>query len=234
MGRKIVDHNIKDKFNLHKMEEAEGGTYFSKIEIPDHVKYLKFKTWINRNECVYKIIKFTKMKKEWEWDNGWHYFLFDENNNSYEVEKFEDIYILSEEEYNRYEERKREMKNKMKDIDPYGEEDWIIKENRIIKKFKIFEQNLELDPYGEEDWEDEDINLTTINNNTIINIGDKIYYHYCRNGHPIIIGKVIDIIKSKKIIMYVLRKLNGAIRYRSRNDLMGCGARVKNRIKNEN
>ena len=48
--------------------------------------------------------------------------------------------------------RREELKNRMKDVDPYGEEDWENESNTFN----------ELDPYGEEIWEDETLQIDTL------------------------------------------------------------------------
>lgn len=116
------------------MEEAAGGTYYSNIIISKNIKYIKFKIWINKNSCVYKIIKYKGMKKEWDWKSGWIYYFFDDNDKEYEVWKYEDIFIVSEEEYEEYKKRKIEIRDKMKIIDPYSEEQWDLNERRIPYK----------------------------------------------------------------------------------------------------
>ena len=86
--------------------------------------------------------------------------------------------------------------------------------------------NLDIDPYGEEDWNE--INLVPITWNTIINVGDIIYYHYRRNGNPLVMGKVKKIVKSPFDGQKCYVISNNATRSNLWHyELIGCGAQIR-------
>jgi hypothetical protein len=124
----------------------------------------------------------------------------------------------------------------------HGEYMYVIRDDNSSKLFfnaslldKYFKRKIDegvhsdIDPYGEEDWSEvNSIDLIPIDRNSIINIGDVIYYHYRRNGNPIVMGEVINIVKSPfdGDKCYVLQR-GGDTNNRWHRQLMGCGAQIK-------
>jgi len=92
---------------------------------------------------------------------------------------------------------------------------------------RIIDENfhLDIDPYGEEDWNE--IDLIPITYGTEINVGDKIYYHYHRNGNPLVMGVVKKIVKSPfdGQRCYIISGVTTLSKWH--NELIGCGAKIK-------
>lgn len=94
--------------------------------------------------------------------------------------------------------KQKEVSLLHKDLDPYGEEDWPIDDEDIIKeKFDLSD----IDPYGEENWGDEKLAIYKYHNalrksgigsiTDIMEFGDIIYFKFSMPGKKLKNGKKI-------------------------------------------